>query len=182
MYSWFYKLIHHTMHGTKDITISWECLRIQWWGRRSGLRRTRLQNNGGSYVVRIFRICTIHHTCIPFRWSSQGRWDEWACSREIHISLWWETWRKKHSEDLGVDGRMTLKCTLNKQDLREWADFIWLRIGTNCGLFWHGNEPSSSIKCNEFLNTLNAKLNPICHLLALVGAHHILHVSRIRVN
>jgi hypothetical protein len=29
---------------------------------------------------------------------------------------------------------------------------------------------------------LNADLNPICHLLALLGAHHILHVSRIRVN
>jgi len=25
-------------------------------------------------------------------------------------------------------------------------------------------------------------LNPICHLLALFGAHNILHVSRIRVN
>jgi len=32
------------------------------------------------------------------------------------------------------------------------------------------------------LNPLNAKLNPICHLLALLGAHHILHVSRIRVK
>jgi hypothetical protein len=32
------------------------------------------------------------------------------------------------------------------------------------------------------LNPLNAELNPICHLLALLGAHHILHVSRIRVN
>jgi len=31
-------------------------------------------------------------------------------------------------------------------------------------------------------NTLNAELNPICHLLALLGARHILHVSRIRVN
>ena len=31
-------------------------------------------------------------------------------------------------------------------------------------------------------NPLNAKLNRICHLLALLGAHHILHVSRIRVN
>jgi hypothetical protein len=28
-------------------------------------------------------------------------------------------------------------------------------------------------------NPLNAELNPICHLLALL-AHHILHVSRIR--
>jgi len=33
-----------------------------------------------------------------------------------------------------------------------------------------------------FINPLNAELNPICHLLALLGAHHILHVSRIRVN
>jgi len=31
-------------------------------------------------------------------------------------------------------------------------------------------------------NPLNAELNPICHLLALLEAHHILHVSRIRVN
>jgi len=28
------------------------------------------------------------------------------------------------------------------------------------------------------INPLNAKLNPICHLLALLGAHPILHVSR----
>ena len=31
-------------------------------------------------------------------------------------------------------------------------------------------------------NPLYAELNPICHLLALLGAHHILHVSRIRVK
>ena len=31
-------------------------------------------------------------------------------------------------------------------------------------------------------NPLNAKLSPICHLLALLGAHYILHVSRIRVK
>jgi len=31
-------------------------------------------------------------------------------------------------------------------------------------------------------NPLNVQLNPICYLLALLGAHHILHVSRIRVN
>jgi hypothetical protein len=32
------------------------------------------------------------------------------------------------------------------------------------------------------INPLNAKLNPTCHLLALLGAHHFLHVSRIRVK
>ena len=31
-------------------------------------------------------------------------------------------------------------------------------------------------------NPLNAKLNPICYLLALLGVHHFLHVSRIRVK
>jgi hypothetical protein len=31
-------------------------------------------------------------------------------------------------------------------------------------------------------NPLNAELNRICHLLALLGAHHILHVSRIRIT
>ena len=32
------------------------------------------------------------------------------------------------------------------------------------------------------INPLNAELNFICHLLTLLEAHHILHVSRIRVN
>jgi hypothetical protein len=32
------------------------------------------------------------------------------------------------------------------------------------------------------VNPSNTELNPICHLLALLGAHHILHVSRIRVK
>jgi hypothetical protein len=35
---------------------------------------------------------------------------------------------------------------------------------------------------NNYFNPLNAKLHLIFHLLALLGAHHILHVSRIRVN
>jgi len=35
---------------------------------------------------------------------------------------------------------------------------------------------------HQMFNPLNAELNPICHLLAVLGAHHILHVSRIRVK
>jgi len=34
----------------------------------------------------------------------------------------------------------------------------------------------------EGFNPLNTELNPMCHLLALFGAHHILDVSRIRVK
>jgi hypothetical protein len=35
---------------------------------------------------------------------------------------------------------------------------------------------------NSGLKGLNAELNPVCHLLALLGVHHILHISRIRVK
>jgi len=36
---------------------------------------------------------------------------------------------------------------------------------------WEGN-----------INPLNPELNPICYLLALLGAHHFLHVNRIKVK
>ena len=39
-----------------------------------------------------------------------------------------------------------------------------------------------TILIQQIINPLNAKLNHICHLLALLRAHHILHVSRIRVK
>jgi hypothetical protein len=32
------------------------------------------------------------------------------------------------------------------------------------------------------VNPLNAELNPICNLLALLGAHHNIHVSRVRAK
>jgi hypothetical protein len=31
-------------------------------------------------------------------------------------------------------------------------------------------------------NPINAELNTNCHLLALLEAHHVLHISRIKVN
>jgi len=41
------------------------------------------------------------------------------------------------------------------------------------------------MKCYMYVctfNPLNPKLNPICYLLALLGAQYFLHVSRIRVK
>ena len=44
---------------------------------------------------------------------------------------------------------------------------------------WH----RKGLKCRAcHFNPLNPELNPICYLLALLGAHHFLHVSRIRVK
>jgi len=34
----------------------------------------------------------------------------------------------------------------------------------------------------KVFNPLNAELNFICHLLALLGAHHIFHISGLRVK
>ena len=38
------------------------------------------------------------------------------------------------------------------------------------------------ILSSSTINPLNPELNPICYLLVLLGAHHFLHVSRIRVK
>jgi hypothetical protein len=41
---------------------------------------------------------------------------------------------QSHLEDIGIDGRIILKCISGKLGLRVWIRFIWLRIGTACGL------------------------------------------------
>ena len=47
----------------------------------------------------------------------------------------------------------------------------------------HFGSHTGNRQCNKIsINRLNAELNPIRHLLALVEARHIVHVSRIMVN
>jgi len=41
---------------------------------------------------------------------------------------------------------------------------------------------SNQVAADLRLNPLKPELNPICYLLALLGVHHFLHVSRIRVK
>jgi hypothetical protein len=41
---------------------------------------------------------------------------------------------RKHLEDLGVDGRIILRCVLKKKGVRVWTGFIWLKIGISGGL------------------------------------------------
>jgi hypothetical protein len=53
----------------------------------------------------------------------------------------------------------------------------------NCSNNLHGGHMHITwVTKSLHINLSNAELNPICHLLALLGVHHFLHVSRIRVK
>jgi len=61
---------------------------------------------------------------------------------------------------------------------RFWTD-IWKQVNWLCLSEYLDYFTSQSLWRIK-INPLNFELNPICHLLALLGAHHVLHVSRIR--
>jgi hypothetical protein len=66
---------------------------------------------------------------------------------------------------------------------RRWL--VCRALSHRYGIFswWWAHSCQKNVqKCNKYINPLNAKLNPTCHLLALLEAHHIFHVSRIRVK
>jgi len=70
---------------------------------------------------------------------------------------------------------ITTKPKSDEDEVVQWCakkNLLW---------FW----PIHNERCfahRALLNPLNLELNPICYLLALLGAHHFLHVSRIRVK
>jgi hypothetical protein len=46
-------------------------------------------------------------------------------------TFWWESLKERdHSEDQGVDGRMSLEWILGRLAGRVWSGFTWLRKGT----------------------------------------------------
>jgi len=68
-----------------------------------------------------------------------------------------------------------------------WLLVFPLGVWRTCVRLKHFCNPSSILTMwpahpNLLINPLNVKLKPICHLLALLGAYHIFHVSGLRVN
>jgi hypothetical protein len=49
--------------------------------------------------------------------------------------VWKPKGNREEQEDGGVEGRITLKQIVKKQCRSVWTGFIWLKIGTNGGLF-----------------------------------------------
>ena len=62
-----------------------------------------------------------------------------------------------------------------------WVHVMCVIVGL-CKFAVRKVETVRKFACLMHINHLNAELNLISHLLALLGAHHILHVSRIRVK
>ena len=68
------------------------------------------------------------------------------------------------------DSTVCYICYLRRKDVRS-RRYMPEKVASISTFWWF-----------SVLNPLNPELNPICYLLALLGAHHFLHVSRIRVN
>jgi hypothetical protein len=46
----------------------------------------------------------------------------------MHAEFWCGNLNER---DLGIDGRIILKCTLKKRDVRAWTGLVWLRARRN---------------------------------------------------
>jgi len=58
----------------------------------------------------------------------------------------------------------------------------WLFLLIQTAVHGSMNIKFKKTQCFVVINPLKPELNSICYLLALLGAHHFLHVSRIRVK
>jgi len=64
-----------------------------------------------------------------------------------------------------------LRGAVRRKRPEEWTVNSWFLL--------HNNAPAHR---SVSVNPLNTELNPICYLLALLGACHIFHVSGLRVK
>jgi len=92
------------------------------------------------------------------------------------VPIWvsWVAWRLMFCAFLSYCSQ----CCTAFYETKLWGDKPWIYEKRK---YWIDHRCDNWRNSNK-INPLNAELNPICHLLALLRAHRILHVSRIRVN
>jgi hypothetical protein len=72
---------------------------------------------------------------------------------EAYTGFWWRNLKERnHLGDPGEGGRIILRWIFRKWDVGLWTGSSWLRVVTDGGICQCGNEPSGSIKCEEFLD------------------------------
>jgi len=60
-------------------------------------------------------------------------WHVWGTG-DVQTEFWWRNMTERgHLEDLGVDGKIMLKCSFKKWDGKAWTALLWLCSGTGVG-------------------------------------------------
>ena len=128
-------------------------------------------------------------------------------SPEIHFVTAQDMWpRSSETQKNAFYTAESTSCFTTGHGRRNWKEeyfFMGLNIWENCQrvlpstplplitedrsvMFLRNTGIQQATGCNnpvfKNINPLKPELNPICYLLALLGAHHFLHVSRLRVK
>jgi hypothetical protein len=107
----------------------------------------------------------IHHiVTVRFSAKYQNMRTNTVCRRKPFLGFWIGVC---HQNDVNIPVIFRVRCIISP---KPWYSYIFSLSYT-----WY-------ISVNNSINPLNAGLNPIFYLLALVGAHTIIHINRIRVK
>jgi len=88
--------------------------------------------------------------------------------------------QRKQPVPHSVCAEQSLRLGSTGQDIHCFYQILWIIIDDLTNLYLSYFQIINHKR--HYFNPLKPQLNPIFHLLALLGTHHIIHVSRIRVN
>jgi hypothetical protein len=115
-----------------------------------------IQNSQTNFLTQLL-------SCISY-WESYGN----MSTGIVVLLVWYSSYEAAYPEAL-VSVYRKIRFHIHNIRLRSRSDTVFRYIY----LIWQ--------RCCV-VNPLNAELNPICHLVALLGVPHFLHVSRMRVK
>ena len=112
-------------------------------------------------------------------------WSQKATASGLWAGTWGRTaaatsgyWTCSKYSATGLASSMN-HYTVHEVSIHRSAPFCTFHVQPNPA---HQSVACLTPKESKWFNPLKPELNPICYLLALLGAHHFLHVSRIGVK